>query len=541
MAAHAVHTKATAPSQGTQPSAVPADEASLFADLLSQTGDAKSDAGASNPETLLVAHRADGKAKRDKDAADAVAPGTADIQIQPSQLAVLSASLSATGDKAPASKDTAANDNGDVGDTDQSRTAALLNRMLAAKTDAPSGKNIPAKDTGKKDSKPGDVAADPVVANAGAAVTANAADTAGSKAANDKLKVADVGDGNKPQTEQAKDTTAQTDAATSRNVAVQQAVEQVAKTPQTAESADAPPADSKPDAKTASKDAAAQASIPHKAAALAAVADKSVRQNVASQSTQARALPVQADTQIAANGKTGGDADTGDKNSSQTSAHAKNDSVPQANTDSTANADAVQPAASQAPLNTANATQPAAHAPVQTGNVQPVTAQAQTQTSSPIVTASLQVAPQTTQSAAQPDVTGLAVQIAAKSDEGVKHFDIRLDPPELGRVDVKLSIDDAGQAQAHLAVEKPQTLDMLQNDRSNLERALKDSGVNLSQNGLNFSLKGQEKQGGDNPQSFRGRSRALAATAAIESATAAAATASSQSIGAANARLDIVV
>ena len=31
--------------------------------------------------------------------------------------------------------------------------------------------------------------------------------------------------------------------------------------------------------------------------------------------------------------------------------------------------------------------------------------------------------------------------------------------------------------------------------RSSLERALKDSGVDLSKNGLNFSLKGQEQAG----------------------------------------------
>ena len=171
--------------------------------------------------------------------------------------------------------------------------------------------------------------------------------------------------------------------------------------------------------------------------------------------------------------------------------------------------------------------------------MQPVTAQNQTQ-ASPTVTASLQVAPQmAAQAQVPPDVAALAIQIASKSQEGSKQFDIRLDPPELGRVDVKLSIDDTGRAQAHLSVEKPQTLDLLQHDRSSLERALKDSGVDLSQNGLNFSLKGQDRQS-DNSAPFRGRSRNLAVTAAIET-TSAAVAASTHSFAAGNTRLDIRV
>ena len=42
---------------------------------------------------------------------------------------------------------------------------------------------------------------------------------------------------------------------------------------------------------------------------------------------------------------------------------------------------------------------------------------------------------------------GMAVEIAAKSQSGAKQFDIRLDPPELGRVEVRLSIDASGKAQ----------------------------------------------------------------------------------------------
>jgi len=114
-----------------------------------------------------------------------------------------------------------------------------------------------------------------------------------------------------------------------------------------------------------------------------------------------------------------------------------------------------------------------------------------------------------------PDAGALAVTIAARSQAGAKHFDIRLDPPELGRVDVRLSVDDAGKAQASLTVEKPQTLELLQKDVTNLERALKDAGLDLAQNGLNFSLKGQQQHDANDPAP-RGRALGVRAIAVEE-------------------------
>ena len=63
-----------------------------------------------------------------------------------------------------------------------------------------------------------------------------------------------------------------------------------------------------------------------------------------------------------------------------------------------------------------------------------------------------------------------------RSQSGAKQFDIRLDPPELGRVEVRLSIDATGKASAHLSADQPQTLDLLQKDAPALTRALRDAG-----------------------------------------------------------------
>lgn len=87
----------------------------------------------------------------------------------------------------------------------------------------------------------------------------------------------------------------------------------------------------------------------------------------------------------------------------------------------------------------------------------------------------------------------LALHIAARWAKGDSRFTIRLDPPELGRIDVNLNVNSHGHAQAVLAVEKPQTLDLLLRDAPTLERALKDAGLELGGN-LSFSLKEDARQ-----------------------------------------------
>jgi flagellar hook-length control protein FliK len=138
-----------------------------------------------------------------------------------------------------------------------------------------------------------------------------------------------------------------------------------------------------------------------------------------------------------------------------------------------------------------------------------------------------------------PDVNSLAVEIAARSQSGAKQFDIRLDPPELGRVDVRLSIDASGKAQAHMTADQPETLNLLQRDSTTLTQALRDAGLDVSQNGLNFSLRGQSGQQGQDGGAGRAPRGTLTASRVIDSVQAPSAI--SFSGGAGNARLDIHV
>jgi chemotaxis protein MotD len=106
--------------------------------------------------------------------------------------------------------------------------------------------------------------------------------------------------------------------------------------------------------------------------------------------------------------------------------------------------------------------------------------------------------PNATASAAVP-VSGLAVEITSKARDGKNSFDIRLDPPELGRIHVHLDVDRNGEITSHVIADRPDTLDLLRRDSSSLERALQDAGLKTANNGLQYSLRDQSFGRNDQP------------------------------------------
>lgn len=108
-------------------------------------------------------------------------------------------------------------------------------------------------------------------------------------------------------------------------------------------------------------------------------------------------------------------------------------------------------------------------------------------------------------------LSGLPVEIAAAARAGKTQFDIRLDPAELGRIDVRIAVDRNGQVTSHLTVEKPETLSMLRQDAPQLQRALDDAGLKTGSNGLSFSLRDQNasSQNNGNSQDNGGNARRL--------------------------------
>ena len=101
-----------------------------------------------------------------------------------------------------------------------------------------------------------------------------------------------------------------------------------------------------------------------------------------------------------------------------------------------------------------------------------------------------------------PSFPQVAFEFARHVEAGSKRFQIRLDPPELGRIDVRLSVDNSGAVQARMTVERAETLDMMQRDQRSLQQALQQAGLDMSKTNLEFSL-GQNGFG-RNGQSFEG-------------------------------------
>ena len=77
-------------------------------------------------------------------------------------------------------------------------------------------------------------------------------------------------------------------------------------------------------------------------------------------------------------------------------------------------------------------------------------------------------------------VAGLAVEIAARAQVGRNPSRSGLDPPELGRIDVRLDVDSSGNVTSRLVVSRAETLEALRRDAPGLQRAPQDAGLGTS-------------------------------------------------------------
>jgi flagellar hook-length control protein FliK len=82
----------------------------------------------------------------------------------------------------------------------------------------------------------------------------------------------------------------------------------------------------------------------------------------------------------------------------------------------------------------------------------------------------------------------LALTVATEARAGTRRFEIRLDPPEMGRIDVKLEMQADGSIRSMMTVERPETFDALNRDARQLERLLTQSGLKLDEGGLQLSM-----------------------------------------------------
>ena len=111
----------------------------------------------------------------------------------------------------------------------------------------------------------------------------------------------------------------------------------------------------------------------------------------------------------------------------------------------------------------------------------------------------------------------LAKDIARQASNGSRRFEIRMDPPELGKVEVRLEIGADKKAHAILLAERPETLNDLKQAARALERALSESGLDLQQDSLQFGLR-QDGGGNEFGSSRQGRGSNAPAIAAADGA-----------------------
>lgn len=90
-------------------------------------------------------------------------------------------------------------------------------------------------------------------------------------------------------------------------------------------------------------------------------------------------------------------------------------------------------------------------------------------------------------------VDQVALKLASAARDGGGRVTIRLNPEELGKVDVRLQLGRDGHVRATVSVEKPETLELLQRDARALEKALHDAGLRTDRNSLEFNLQGGDR------------------------------------------------
>ena len=88
----------------------------------------------------------------------------------------------------------------------------------------------------------------------------------------------------------------------------------------------------------------------------------------------------------------------------------------------------------------------------------------------------------------------VSVHITKALKAGVDRITIQLKPASLGRIDVQLEVGHDGRVIAVVTADNKDTLDLLQRDARELERALQNAGLQTDSGSLSFNLRGQGDQ-----------------------------------------------
>ncbi len=98
----------------------------------------------------------------------------------------------------------------------------------------------------------------------------------------------------------------------------------------------------------------------------------------------------------------------------------------------------------------------------------------------------------------------VAVEIQKAFNTGKDQIRIRLNPAELGQIDVSLKVRNDGTIKAIVTIDRPETFDLMQRDARGLERALQDAGLKTDSGSLSFNLRGGDQQAPNGGQRGQG-------------------------------------
>lgn len=104
-------------------------------------------------------------------------------------------------------------------------------------------------------------------------------------------------------------------------------------------------------------------------------------------------------------------------------------------------------------------------------------------------------APQHVKASSNAQMAAVVAQVSQRMlerfDGKNSKFEIRLDPAELGKIDIKIEVDGDGRVQAVLAASDSTAADALTRGLRSLENALTQAGLSLSENGLKVEINGR--------------------------------------------------
>lgn len=89
--------------------------------------------------------------------------------------------------------------------------------------------------------------------------------------------------------------------------------------------------------------------------------------------------------------------------------------------------------------------------------------------------------------------------LARRLENGITSFELRLDPPELGRVGARLALDAHGRAELALSFDNQSALDLFRRDEAGLRALLSAAGFDLGNGDLAFSLDARSAEAGTVP------------------------------------------